>query len=212
MESRLTNRLRGATTLLQRVRKKFLSRASDFCLNRASEILQSAHLNRSINYMNTTTSTIRNSMDRSPLRRVFSLVTITLVSLRFLFPLGAKAADRGNANTSDGASALGALTTGYGNTGLGYDALRFTDAGNYNTGVGYQVLHQNMSGGYSTAFGTQALYSNTSGAGNTATGYKALYSNTTGGDNTATGDSALFHNTIGFNNTATGQGALGGNV
>jgi trimeric autotransporter adhesin len=121
--------------------------------------------------------------------------------------VSARAADRGNANTSDGAFALYVLTTGFGNTGIGYDALRFTADANYNTSVGAYALHQNVSSWENTAVGYQALYNTTAGA-NTAVGFDCLIEDTTGHYNTAIGDSSLGYNTTGSDNTASGFLAL----
>jgi len=142
-------------------------------------------------------------------------------------PLVADAVDRGNANTSDGAFSLYALTTGWGNTAMGYDSMRFNTTGSYNTGIGFQALDQNNSpyncalgyqalyssttGGYNVATGFQALYKTTDGYLNVASGYLALYGNTTGYYNSATGAQSLQYNSTGFNNTATGVVALGYN-
>src|SRR5712691_9931890 len=66
-------------------------------------------------------------------------------------------------------------------------------------------------GGYpsgNTAEGTDALFSLTTGGNNTANGFDALFSNTTGGDNTANGYAALLSNTTGVDNTANGASAL----
>ena len=98
-----------------------------------------------------------------------SLMPAVLFALVLTLPLSARAADRGNANTSDGAFALGALTTGADNTGIGYDALRFTDTGRLNTGVGAFALQQNTSGNSNTAVGVEALFKNTASS-NTAVG------------------------------------------
>ena len=84
---------------------------------------------------------------------------VIMLAFRILaLPMAAHAADRGNANTSDGAFALYDLSTGYGNTAMGYDSMRFTTTGSYNTAVGVQALDQNNSP-YNCALGYQALYS-----------------------------------------------------
>jgi Chaperone of endosialidase len=132
---------------------------------------------------------------------------IGLLILFLAFTASAKAADRGNENTSDGAFSLYALTTGFENTAVGYDALRFTADGNGNTGAGVAVLHENISGSANTAVGDSALFHNKA-SGNTAFGYSALSANNNGTGNTATGNSALGTNSSGNNNTATGDSAL----
>ncbi len=223
MESRLTNRLRGVIKLLQRVRKKFLSLANDFCLNRASEIAQPPHLNRKINDMKTTILPIRNSISRSPLRlglprvqpiwivRGFLLIPLVLgcFALSPMVQAVTPAPDGGytSNNTAEGQDALLGLTTGTNNTATGFDALFTLSAGSYNTATGSLALKNNTAS-YSTADGYKALFSNTSGSFNTATGYFALSSNTTGTENTAAGMNALKSNTTGRDNTANGFQAL----
>jgi uncharacterized coiled-coil protein SlyX len=215
LRSRLTNYLRGAVKLLQRVRKKFLSPANDFCLSRASEIPQPAHVNRRINYMNITTSPIRNSVKRSLLRQGFGLITLVLGCFALL--PGAQAVspapDGGYAgsNTAEGTNALFSRTTGVWNTALGYQALYQDTSGNSNTAVGLNALFKNINGGQNTANGVYALYSNVSGSFNTAVGFQALLKNDTD-KNTAIGAYALASDTSGGNNTAVGTNALRSNT
>jgi hypothetical protein len=106
-----------------------------------------------------------------------SFPVILLAGGILALPLAAHATDRGNANTSDGAFSLYALTTGWGNTAMGYDSMRFNTTGSYNTGIGFQALDQNNSA-YNCALGYQALYSTTTGSSNVGSGYRALYGNT----------------------------------
>jgi DNA-binding beta-propeller fold protein YncE len=130
-----------------------------------------------------------------------------------------------SSNTTVGASALAANTTGVNNTANGYQSLEENTTGVNNTATGYQSLSSNTTGGGNAANGTQALLSNitgsnnvasgsfslsanTTGANNTAVGYQALTSNTTGSTNVASGASSLSSNTTGSNNTAYGFAAL----
>src|SRR5713101_7949314 len=128
----------------------------------------------------TTVPPVRNSTNRSPLRRGFLLIPLTLALAWFALSQTAQAVspppDGGypEGNTAEGDDALLNLTTGSGNTAIGF----------------------------------QALLRNTTGIDNTATGRGALFSNTTGYDNTAHGGSALQSNTSGFFNAATGNFAL----
>ena len=161
--------------------------------------------------MKTTTHTLRNLINRSPLR-AFLLIPLT-VSCFALSPT-AQAVDPPpdggypGDNTAEGTDALFSLTGGTENTALGADALYYNAGGTGNTAVGHSTLLSNTSGDDNTAIGVLALFSNTLGSHNTASGDFALYSNTSGDDNTADGHFALFHNITGPRNTATGHGAL----
>jgi hypothetical protein len=122
----------------------------------------------------------------------------------------APAVDRGGGNTSDGAAALGALTTGTFNSAFGFDSLAFLTDSTFNTGIGAGALTFNNATD-NTAVGAGTLFGNTTGVDNTACGGFALFTNSTGGNNTAVGASALLSNTTGTNNTATGNIALATN-
>src|SRR4029077_18616160 len=120
---------------------------------------------------NMTTLHLRKSIDRSPLRLGFLLISLALAlfALPQMIQTVAPAPDGGyaNENTAEGASALFSVT----------------------------------SGNHNTANGFQALFSNTTGTANTATGHNALGSNTIGKDNTATGGGVLGSNTTASENT-----------
>lgn len=166
--------------------------------------------------MKTKTSLVINLMNRSPLRRGFLLIPLTVV----FFALSPRAQavdpppDGGypGDNTDEGTDALFSLTGGTENTAVRADALYYNAGGTGNTAVGHSTLLSNSSDNDNTAIGVLALFSNTVGSHNTASGDFALYSNTTGDDNTADGHFALFQNTTGLKNTATGHGALYGNT
>src|SRR5438874_7201439 len=165
--------------------------------------------------MKTTTHTLRNLINRSPLR-AFLLIPLTVAC--FALSPTAQAVDPPpdggypGDNTAEGTDALFSLTGGTENTALGADALYYNAGGTGNTAVGHSTLLSNTSGDDNTAIGVLALFSNTLGSHNTASGDFALYSNTSGDDNTADGHFALFHNITGLRNTATGHGALNGNT
>jgi uncharacterized coiled-coil protein SlyX len=165
---------------------------------------------------NMKTLQLRNSVNRSPLRRAFLVVPLVLACLALspaaravLPPPDGHYADR---NTAEGEDALFSLTTGAGNTALGNRTLYNNTTGFANTATGSNALFSNTNGVENTATGLGALFSNTTGVANTANGVGALDSNTTGGVNTAMGDDALFSNTTGEQNTATGFGALYSNT
>jgi len=115
-------------------------------------------------------------------------------------------------NTSVGATALNANTTGANNTAVGNAASLLTTTASNNTVVGSLALDATTTGGDNTAIGYNALGANTTGTLHTAVGSLALQSNTTGGFNTALGYLALSANTTGSNNTAVGQRALRDNT
>ena len=163
----------------------------------------------------TTTPLVSNSMNRSPLRSSFVVITLALACFAPSSIVLATDLDGvlpGN-NTADGSGVLISLTTGVNNSGFGFQALNHNTSGSYNTAEGFQALWSNVTGLRNTANGSQALRSNTEGTDNTATGLQALFSNTTinglsGGGNTANGSQALRSNTTGSFNTATGYHAL----
>jgi uncharacterized coiled-coil protein SlyX len=167
------------------------------------------------NLFNIATLLIANLMTRSPLRRGWLLIALTLTCLAFS-PM-AKAVDPQpdggypNQNTAEGDNALFSLTSGTANTAIGFEALFSNTTGINNTANGVNALFSNQAGQGNTATGFQALFSNTTGSDNTAIGINALYSNTTGNANTATGVGALRAST-GANNTANGFQALVGNT
>ena len=177
------------------------------------------------------TTHLKNSVNRSPLRRGFLLISLSLMLTCFgLAPMAQAVGPdtEGNipgANNGEGVGVLVSRTTGIWNTGTGFQALNHLTAGNQNTATGLRALFNDTSGGFNSATGVFSLYSNTSGFfnsatgayslahntdgnGNTANGYSALYFMTAGIDNTATGVDALYFNTTGNSNTAFGGGAL----
>ena len=161
--------------------------------------------------MKTKTSTTTNSISRSPLRRAFFLIPLTLAS--FALSPQARAVcqegcDLAHNNTFLGDDALTSNTTGILNTATGADALLLNTTGNFNTATGAFALLNNTTGSDNTASGSEALKFNTTGTNNTATGLQALFSNTTGNNNTATGYFALSESSTGSNNTASGVQAL----
>jgi hypothetical protein len=166
--------------------------------------------------MKTTTSQLRNSINRSPLRRGFVLTPFLLAwfclspASRALSP-PPDGGYRGG-NTAEGDNVLSNLTTGLGNTGLGFQALLVNTTGTFNSATGARALLSNTTGNDNTATGAEALASNTTGNLNTADGAFALLRNTTGLNNTATGYRALLSNTTGDSNMANGLGALRDNT
>ena len=156
--------------------------------------------------MKTKTSSTTNSMNRSPMRCGFLLITLVL-AWTALVPQARAVCQEGCltlGNTVLGDDALISLTTGFSNTALGFNALNSNTIGRENTATGAQALSDNTEGYENTASGTNALSSNTEGVRNTATGAFALDNNTTGFSNTCTGNSALFNNTTGNSNIALG--------
>src|SRR6266571_747198 len=173
-------------------------------------------MNKRIFKLTTTILPVRNSMNRSPLRRGFVLIPLAFACFA-LAPASravSPAPDGGypSGNTAEGTSALFSLTTGAWNTGLGFSTLFFNATGSFNTAEGYSALLSNTTGTWNTANGVRALFDNTTGKFNTATGSQALYNNTSANDNTANGFEALFSNTTGNSNTANGKDALAENT
>jgi hypothetical protein len=107
-------------------------------------------------------------------------------------------------NTSLGASALNANTTGTNNIGIGYVASPNNTTGLNNTVVGSQALYTNSTGSYNTAIGMQSLNSNTTDSNNTAVGYAAGYNNTTAQQNVLIGSQAGYQAGTGGYNVAAG--------
>jgi trimeric autotransporter adhesin len=153
-------------------------------------------------------------INRSPLWRGFLLIALACFELSPAARAVSPPPDGGypGANTAEGDSALGNLTTGFNNTAIGFEALFSNTTGGSNTATGLDALFGNTTGSENTATGGFALYSNTNGTDNTANGQGALSSNTTGGLNTANGAEALFSNTTASYNTATGVVALFNNT
>jgi hypothetical protein len=167
---------------------------------------------------------IRNSLNRSPLRRVFLLSALVLACFT-LSPLAqaqlpSPTPDGGypGNNTAEGDGALSSVQinvtfgNGIDNTAVGFNALFSNTTGGANTATGREALFSSTTGFNNTATGDFALHSNTAGNQNTATGSGALDTNTTGSENTATGSAALSSNTTGTQNTATGLAALANNT
>jgi hypothetical protein len=118
---------------------------------------------------NMTTLPKGNSISRSPLRRAFLLIAVTLACIG-LAPapkaFGVSPPPDGgypNGNTAEGQNALFSLTTGVDNTATGFNALFSNTTGNNNTANGYLALYYNTTGGANTANGYESLYSNTIG-------------------------------------------------
>src|SRR5438309_2966541 len=174
-------------------------------------------MNKKMKPTKTTTPLIRNSVNRSPLRRAF-LFTLELPLACFALSPTAQAVspppDGGyaNDNTAEGNGALFNLTSGHDNTATGNIALLANTTGSLNTATGSFALQKNTTGHDHTGLGFGTLFQNTTGSFNTATGVNALQHNKTGNENTANGLAALFNNTTGSFNTATGLQALVSNT
>jgi hypothetical protein len=146
--------------------------------------------------MKTRTQLIKNSINCSPLRRAFILITFTTgfaLSQAAQAQLPSPAPDGGYPN---------------GNTAEGNNALQNLTIGDHNTALGNGALFSNSTGFQNAATGAGALLSNTTGFHNMADGFAALFSNTTGNHNTASGDFALISNKTGNFNTADGGHSL----
>jgi hypothetical protein len=165
--------------------------------------------------MKTTTLPLRNSMNRSALRRGLFLILLVLGCFALLPRAQAvsPAPDGGysNGNTAEGNFALFSLTTGGSNTAIGGSALQNNTTGSFNTATGLEALGRNTTANNNTADGCLALFANSTGTQNTATGAFALENNNAT-NNTADGFQALFSNTSGTQNTATGESALKSNT
>ena len=177
-------------------------------------------MNKKMKPTKTTTPLIRNSVNRSPLRRAFLFFTLALPLACFALLPTPKAfgvsppPDGGyaNDNTAEGNGALFNLTSGHDNTATGNIALLANTTGSLNTATGSFALQKNTTGNDNTGLGFGTLFQNTTGSFNTATGVNALQHNKTGNENTANGLAALFNNTTGSFNTATGLQALVSNT
>jgi hypothetical protein len=159
---------------------------------------------------NMTSLRFTESIDRSPQRYGFILITLALACFA-LSPEARAVCEEGcdtNANTFLGDGALANTTTGAENTATGAGALGLNTAGSRNTASGSGALQNNTTGSDNTAIGFATLSQNTTANSNTATGSSALGFNTTGYRNTAIGDSALDRNVTGHGNTAVGYQAL----
>ena len=110
-------------------------------------------------------------------------------------------------NTSIGANALRANTSGSYNTSLGSLSEYFNTIGDYNTAVGYAGLYSNKIGTRNVAVGASALFNNIAGEYNTALGYQASYTNISGSGNIGVGYRTLFNQLSGSYNTAIGYQA-----
>jgi hypothetical protein len=182
---------------------------------------------------------LMNQLNPSSLLKRSWVLTLIVVGGLVLCPMAqaiepaAPDVDRGGANTSDGAGALGSLTSGTFNSAFGWDSLLVLSDASFDTGVGAGALLLD-DGGTNTAVGAGALFSNTvafdnnavgafalfnndsSAAGianfNNAHGREALLNNVDGDENDAFGDEAMFANTTGSQNTAMGDDALDGNT
>jgi hypothetical protein len=95
---------------------------------------------------NMTTLQLRNSVNRSPLRRCFFLIPLVLAC--FALPRVVVAADGGLAggNTAEGDNALNSLTSGTANTAMGNSALLSDTRGFANTALGFEALQSNVTG------------------------------------------------------------------
>ncbi len=166
---------------------------------------------------NKTTVHTRNSINRSPWRRGFLLITLSVACFVLASAPNAFAVvpppDGGypGFTTAEGTKALQNLTTGAANTAVGWYSLESVTTGSFNTATGAGSLLFNTAD-ENTAFGAAALLLNTTGTGNTANGASALLHNDTGSFNTAVGNLALSNNTTGTFNSGFGQGALASNT
>ena len=100
-------------------------------------------------------SSVQNSIGRSPLRRGFVLIALALILTWFALSQTARAEDGA---VGDGSS-----------TAEGFNALASLTTGSSNTAIGFQALFSNTTGSNNTATGTDALISNNAD-NNTATG------------------------------------------
>jgi hypothetical protein len=174
----------------------------------------------------TTTPLLRDSINRTPLRRRGLLLIPFVLTLAWFAPAAAEQVqcptlcDDSNGNTGMGISALnGDTATYFNNTAIGNLALGQARTGNGNTAAGAQALAIDHAGNNNTAIGFLALQSNSTGNNNTATGWNALGEDrlvtgvfSTGNNNTATGAQSLISNLNGNDNTAVGYLALNSNT
>src|SRR6266699_3220724 len=160
---------------------------------------------------NMTTPPTKKSINRSPLRLGFILITLLLACFA-LSPVAHAVlpppdGSYPNFITAEGQKALQSLTTGAANTALGAYSLFSTTTASFNTAVGAGALDLNTADS-NTAVGTAALLLNTTGTENTAIGTAALEFNDTGSQNAAIGDGVMFNNIAGSFNVAMGDSAL----
>src|SRR5205823_3526170 len=140
---------------------------------------------------NMTTLHLGKSINRSPLRRGFTVVVLALALALFAPSRTAQAQlpspspDGGypNGNTAEGDGALSSVTTGFSNTANGFSALFSNTTGVENTANGSAALHSNTTGSDNTANGVDALFFNTTGSSNIALGVSAGQNLTTGNNN-----------------------------
>src|SRR2546430_13110037 len=96
-----------------------------------------------------TTLHVRKSIGRSPLRRGFLLIPLTVacfaLSPRAQAVVPAPDGGYSGANTAEGQSALLTLTTGQDNTAVGFISLGSDTTGSYNTAIGAGALLANTS-------------------------------------------------------------------
>src|SRR5437016_3823437 len=160
----------------------------------AINAVQQSNPNKKMKERNMTTSHLRKSIGRSPLRLGFLVIPLALGC--FALSPTARAVspppDGGypNQNTAEGDDALASLTTGSSNTAIGWRALSHLTTGSFNTAVGQRALWLNVTGDGNTAVGEFALPSCLASA-NTAIGFSTLDALTTGTANTATGEHSL---------------------
>jgi hypothetical protein len=109
-------------------------------------------------------------------------------------------------NTSLGASALNANTTGTNNTAIGMQSLNLNTTTSNNTAVGYQAGYSNTTGITNTFLGAQAGLSVTTGSYNIAIGASSggVLTTSTGTGNLSVGSSAGASLTTGSYNTFVG--------
>jgi hypothetical protein len=114
----------------------------------------------------TKNASIRDSVNRSGLRRVFLLILLVLVCFglspvaKALLPTPPPDGGYPGANTAEGTNALFSLTSGIDNNAFGFQALYHNATGSYNTANGVDALFSNTTGNNNTADGVQALYYN----------------------------------------------------
>jgi hypothetical protein len=100
-------------------------------------------VNDPIKTKNMTTLLVRNSINRSPLRRGFLLILFVLGCFGLSPVAQASPPPDGGfpgGNTSEGQAALLSLTTGEFNTAVGFFSLRSDTTGQFNTAIGAGAL------------------------------------------------------------------------